>query len=139
MSEQSYDIYKASGIIVRDRKVLATRSKGKSFFVQPGGKLEGDESEVEAVIRELSEEMGIQVREDDLEKLGDYYAEAAGQAGARLKLAAWIVNDFEGEPSPHSEVEEIRAFNSQIPEGVEVASILLHDIIPELKARNMID
>jgi 8-oxo-dGTP diphosphatase len=139
MNEQPYDIYKASGIIVKDREVLATRSKGKTFYIQPGGKLEDNETETQAVVRELREEMGIEVDEASLEKIGDYYADAAGQTGKRLKLAAYLVKDFTGEPSPHSEVEEIRAFSSQIPEGVEVASILEHDIIPELKSRNMID
>ena len=145
MAEQSFDIYKASGLIIRDRQVLATRSKGKSMWIQPGGKLERDdegnyiETETQAVVRELHEEMGIEVQEDTLEKIGDFYAEAAGQNGKQLKLAAFIVHDFIGEPMPSSEVEEIRAFSSQIPEGIELASILEHDILPELKARNLID
>jgi 8-oxo-dGTP diphosphatase len=139
MSEQPYDIYKAAGIIVQNRKVLATRSKGKSFYIQPGGKLEGDETETQALVRELHEEMGIEENETDLEKIGDYYAEAAGQDNKRLKLAAYLVRNFSGVPEPCSEVEEIRAFNSQIPQGVELASILEHDIIPELKTRDMID
>jgi hypothetical protein len=74
-----------------------------------------------------------------LEKIGDYYADAAGQTNKKLKLAAYLVLNFSGVPEPQSEVEEIRAFNSQVPEGVELASILEHDIIPELKTRDMID
>lgn len=139
MNEQLYDIYKASGIIVQDRKVLATRSKNKPFYIQPGGKLEAGESETEAVIRELNEEMGITVTENDFEKIGYYYAEAAGHTGSRLKLAAYLVNGYVGTPRPQAEVEEIRGFNSTVPEDIELASILEHDIIPELKARGLID
>ncbi len=139
MTEQPYDIYKASGILVVDRMVLASRTRGKNIFIQPGGRLEPEESEIDAVIRELEEEFGIGVREEDLEKLGDYYADAAGQANKRVKVAAYLVRRYTGTPEPHSEVAEIRAFNSQIPEGVEVASILAHDIIPELVARDLID
>lgn len=139
MTEQQYDIYKASGIIVQDRQVLATRSKGKSIYIQPGGKLESGETEMEAVIRELHEEMGIEVAENDLEKIDNFYAEAAGQAGKRVKLAAYLVKRYEGRPSPQNEVEEIRGFNSEVPEDTELASILEHDIIPELKARDLID
>lgn len=139
MIEQSYDIYKVSGIIIRERQVLATRSKGKSFYIQPGGKPEGNETDAQAVIRELREEMGIEVSEDNLEVIGTYYAEAAGQNGKRLKLVAYLVKNFTGIPQPQSEVEEIRGFTSQLPDGVELASILKHDIIPELKARDMID
>jgi 8-oxo-dGTP diphosphatase len=145
MTGQLFDIYKASGLIIKDRKVLATRSAGKSMWIQPGGKLQRDdngnyvETETQAVVRELSEEMGIQVQENTLEKIGDFYAEAAGQAGKRLKLAAFIVHDYTGEPTPSAEVEEIRGFNSHVPEDVELASILEHDILPELKARDLID
>jgi 8-oxo-dGTP diphosphatase len=139
MIEQPYDIYKASGIIIQNRKVLATRSIGKHIFIQPGGKLESGETEQQAVIRELNEEMGIKVSIDELEKIGDYYADAAGQVGKKLKVAAFLVKNFEGIPKPQSEVEEIRAFSSQVPEDVVLASILAHDIIPELKMRNLID
>ena len=139
MSEKSYDIYKAAGIIIRDRQVLATRSKGSDIYIQPGGKLEEGETEQQAVVRELKEELGIDVDKSDLEKLGDYYAEAAGKKGQWLKLAAFHVVKFSGEPRPMSEVVEIRGFTSQIPADVIMASIFEHDIIPDLKSRNLID
>lgn len=136
---EPYDIHKASGIIVLDRQVLATRSKGKDMYIQPGGKLEPGETEEQAVIRELKEELDITVTAGDLEKLGDYYADAAGHASKRLKLSAYLIKDFVGDPTPTSEVEEIRGFTSQIPHDIELASILEHAIIPELKARDLID
>lgn len=138
-TDQSYSIYKAAGLIVQDRKVLATRSKGKTIFIQPGGKLERGESEIDALIRELREELGIHITEADVEKIDDYYAEAAGTPGQRLKLAAYLVKSFRGEITPQNEVEEIRFFSSQLPENVEIASIFQHDILPILKARDLID
>lgn len=139
LTAQSYDIYKAAGLILVDRKVLATRSKGKTMFVQPGGKLEPGESELDALIRELREELSIEVTEADVEKIGDYYAEAAGQTGVRLKLAAYLVHSYAGTIQPQHEIEEIMLLGSEIPAGVEVASIMAHDILPELASRNLID
>ncbi len=139
MSKQPYDIHKAAGIIVEDRKVVATRSKGKDIFIQPGGKLEDGETELDALIRELREELGIEVTEADVEKIDDYYAEAAGQAGKSLLLAAYLIKSYAGQITPQNEVEEVRTFTSRVPEGVEMASIFEHDILPILKARDLID
>jgi 8-oxo-dGTP diphosphatase len=145
MAERPFDIYKASGLIIQDRQLLATRTRGKSIWIQPGGKLEKDENgnyaetETQAVVRELGEELGITVQESTLEKIGDFFAEAAGQNSKIVKIAAYLVHDFTGEPMPANEVEAIRGFNSQVPADVELASILEHDILPELKARDLID
>lgn len=109
------------------------------MYIQPGGKLEAGETEIQAVIRELYEELTIHVEAKDLEKIGDYYAEAANQPGKTLRLAAWLVKRYDGILQPSSEVEEVRSFNSVIPADIEIASILQHDIIPELKARDLID
>ena len=63
------DIYKASGLIVRDRKVLVERSKGKEYFIHPGGKIEAGERPEQTLIRELHEEIGITVSEPCLAPL----------------------------------------------------------------------
>jgi len=52
----NYDIHKAAGIIIKGRRLLVERSKGKDVFVAPGGKLELGETAIRAVIRELKEE-----------------------------------------------------------------------------------
>ena len=49
-------------------------------------------------------------------------------------VAKWV-----GEPSPHSEVEKIAWITSDIPEGMKVGSIFLHDVIPRLIAAELID
>jgi 8-oxo-dGTP diphosphatase len=60
------------GIIFKDGLVLlARRKKGKSlegFWEFPGGKLKNRESEVVALKRELSEELGLEIY--DLERIG---------------------------------------------------------------------
>lgn len=140
------DIYKAAGVIIIDRQVLATRSIGKSVFVNPGGKLEwlADENrletELEALVRELREELDIGVEPGDVEKIDDFYAdEAAGQPGKTLKMATFLVKQYSGEITPMNEIEEVRLFGSVIPGDVEIGSILVQKIIPWLKNANLID
>lgn len=146
MIYENPDIYKAAGVIIVDRRVLTTRSKGKTVYVNPGGKLEwlADqdrlETELEALARELREELGITVVEENVEKIDDFYAEhAAGQTGKTLKMATFLVKQFSGEISPQNEIEEIRLIGSTIPDGMEVGSILTEQIIPWLKNADLID
>jgi len=51
------DIHKAGGVIIQNRKFLVTRSVNKTFFIAPGGKLEGNENSIQALAREMMEEV----------------------------------------------------------------------------------
>ena len=139
MTEQPFEIEKAAGIIIKDRKAILTRSIGKNVFVPPGGKLEGSESQVTALIRELKEELGIDVTMEDLEFIDNYFAEAAGGSGKSLKMGVWMVKKYAGDMSPQSEIEEIAEVGSKLPEGMEVGSIFEHNVIPYLKQIDLID
>src|SRR5688500_16435337 len=107
------DVYKAGGVILRDRHFLVTRSFGKDIFIAPGVKLENDETPVQALVRELTEELAVRIDETTLEHLGTFHAEAAGKAGVRLHMDVYLVHDIVGEPVPSSEIEEIRWINTQ--------------------------
>lgn len=135
---QQFDIYKAGGVIIRDRHFLVTRSMGKSFFIAPGGKLEGAETPVEALKREMKEEVQIDIKIETLKALGTFYAEAAGKDGVRLRMDVFIINDYDGEPIPSSEIEEIRWINTQT-KNTEIGSIFKHDVMPLLKQMHLID
>ena len=53
----------ASGIIIKDNKILiglrSKKDQGGGLWEFPGGKIELEESDKNAVIRELKEELGI--------------------------------------------------------------------------------
>lgn len=136
----AYDIHKAAGIIIKDRKLLIERSYGKDVFMAPGGKLEPGETPRQAVIRELKEEFQLDIHDQDIEEFGTFYAEAAGShnAGKQLRMDVFMVNTF-GDVKPDSEVEEIRWITSKIPHDIQVGSIFAHEVVPRLKARGLID
>lgn len=135
-----YDIHKAAGIIIQDRRLLVERSKGKTVFIAPGGKCELGETSQQAVIRELKEEFRLDISENNLEIFGTFYAEAAGShnAGKKLRMDVFMVHDA-GEVTPDSEVEEIRWISSDIPVDIEVGSIFAHEVLPRLKKRDLVD
>lgn len=135
-----YDIHKAAGIIIRDRRLLVERSKGKDVFVAPGGKLEPGETARQALRRELKEELQLDVTEADFEEFGTFYAEAAGShnAGKKLRMDVFMVK-YVGAMKPDNEVEEIRWISSDIPDDIEVGSIFAHEVLPRLKEQALVD
>lgn len=138
--DQQYDIHKAAGIIIRDRRLLVERSKGKAVFVSPGGKIEPGETPAQALVRELEEEFTLRVREADLQAFGTFYAEAAGShnQGKRLRMDIFVVSAYQGNITAHREVEELRWINSSDDTG-DVGSIFAHEVLPRLKAQDLID
>ncbi|MGK2896295.1 MAG: NUDIX hydrolase [Candidatus Saccharimonadales bacterium] len=132
------DIYKAGGVIIKDRRFLVTRSVGKDIFIAPGGKLENEETAIEALVREMNEEVQISIDTSTLEVLGSFIAQAAGKEDKTLKMDVFIIHDFEGSIVPSSEVEEVMWVNTQT-EDVLLGSIFEHDVMPLLKQRDLID
>lgn len=133
------EIHKAAGLIIRNKKVLALRTRGKDTFVNPGGKLQGSETPKQALVRELQEELRIRVREEDLEAYGTYYSQAAYAPEKTLQLDAFIVRAWSGELTIDNEIEEMQWVSSSIPKGVQLASIMEHDLLPKLKQDGLVD
>jgi 8-oxo-dGTP diphosphatase len=132
-------IYKASGIIIIDRKVLVGRSKGKEYFVHPGGKLEPGETAKQAAVRELKEEYQIDVEEADLVPFDTNTAPAANSPEVDVQMEVFLVKKWRGEITPDNEIEDIRWLTSVVPTDIKVGSIMEHETIPKLKAQNLID
>ena len=132
-------INKAAGIIIVDRKLLVGRSKGKNFFISPGGKIEPGETDIQALIRELYEEFQIHTQGEFLKDFGTWEAEATGMRDMRVKMHVFQVQNWQGEIIPSSEVEEMQFITSEIPKNMELGSIFAHDVIPKLKALDLID
>lgn len=141
MEHRKTDIHKAAGIIIRDRRLLVSRSKNKDFFVAPGGKLEGDETAERALIRELYEEQGIVVEPADIALFGTFYGIAKGHEAEQLtiRMDVFTVKSCENEPSPHNEIAENCWVDAESGIRMDVGSIFVHDVIPRLKAEGLID
>jgi len=132
------DMHKAAAVIIRNRKLLVSRSHGKDVFVAPGGKLEAGETSIEALIRELAEEQQITVQPSDLRFMGEFFAEAVGHDNVWLQMDVFYLDHYEGELTPSREIAENRWVDSAdttTPQG----SIFSHEVIPRLVTENLID
>lgn len=100
-------IDKLAWIFIRDGKVLFTRSKGKDVYYIPGGKREAGESDQEALMREIKEELGVELLPNALSYIETFEAQAHGKPEGVMVRMTCYGGDFTGELQPNSEVEEI--------------------------------
>ena len=87
MPGSATDVLNIAAAVVSDPegRLLLVRKHNTSFYMQPGGKIEKGESALTALCRELGEELGLQVNEDQLIPLGLQTAEAANEPGVMLE------------------------------------------------------
>ncbi len=134
-----YDIYKVGGVILKDKKLLVARSKGKDFFVAPGGKIEDEESSRQALVRELQEEVRITIQEEKLSLFGEFYANAAGEESLKIRMDVFLVDEWTGDIQPDNEIEEIMWIDSRNMNSVSIGSIFEHEVMPRLKSQGLIN
>lgn len=138
---KEYQIHTATGMIVKGRNLLVVRTPGQDFYKSAGGKLEPGETAEQTVTRELNDELSISVNEPDLELMGTFFVPALGKGheGETLRSDVFLVNKWEGEPTPSREVEEVRWVNSNDLTKIHFGNILKLHAIPLLKEKGLID
>lgn len=104
-----------SAVVVTDQqgRVLTVRKRGTHSFMFPGGKPEPHESALDAAVREVREELGVDIPRPGLEYLGRWETQAANEAGHELVGEVFLWNNAGADDdlagiSPRAEIEELR-------------------------------
>ena len=100
-------IDKIAWIRLADGKILSTRSRGKDVYYLPGGKREAGETDVQTLVREIHEELDVVIRPDSATHVGTFEAQAHGHARDISVRMTCYTADYQGTPTPSSEVEEL--------------------------------
>ena len=97
----------AAVILNPQGNLLLVRKRGTTMFMQPGGKFEPGETGEQAIVRELSEELGFELEADDFEYVGRFSAPAANEIDHLVDCDVhFTVVDAEGVAA--AEIEELR-------------------------------
>ena len=96
---------------ISDHKVLAVRSHGKSLFYMPGGKREFGETDQQALIREIDEELAVTLKPQTIQYATTLEAQADGKPEGTLVRLTCYFAEFEGNPTAASEIAELRYLN----------------------------
>lgn len=100
-------IDKLAWVRVEEGRLLGVRSRGKDAFFLPGGKREPDEADVDALVREVTEELSVTLRRDSLEALHVFEAQAHGQPEGVLVRMTCFTGDYDGALTTAAEIEEL--------------------------------
>jgi 8-oxo-dGTP pyrophosphatase MutT (NUDIX family) len=118
-----------AAVIVDERgRLLLVRKRGTTAFMQPGGKLEPGESPVDALGREVREELGVGMA--DVRELGHHTAVAANEPGHSVAADLFFVT-LDGVPQIAAEIEEMAWIDPHAPGDIELAP-LTRDTVLEL-------
>lgn len=129
-------IDKLAWILVKDKRVLYVRSKGKDLFFNPGGKREAGETDEEALMREVKEELGVSLVPESIRYVITVSAQAAGKPEGVMVEMKCFTADYSGTLTPRSEIEELAWFSSTDVHRTSAAGKL---ILEYLKNKNIIE
>ncbi|MEK3660471.1 NUDIX domain-containing protein [Paenibacillus sp. NPDC058367] len=124
-------IDKIAWIHIENGQVLCARSKGKDMYYLPGGKREPGETDEETLVREIEEEISVQIKKETVSYFGTFEAEAHGKAeGVTVKMTCYIA-DYEGTLTPASEIEELSWLSYKDRDRVSVVTQIIFDQLYE--------
>jgi DNA polymerase-3 subunit epsilon len=120
----------AAGIITDSAgRTLLVRKRGSTAFMQAGGKIERGESALEALTRELREEIGLELDPDVTEYLGSFRADAANEPDTIVRAEVFALTTAL-EFNPSGEIEEVRWIGSDDPFDLELAPLTRDTVLP---------
>ncbi len=129
-------IDKLAYIRIENRKILTTLSKGKDVWYIPGGKREGNESDQEALIREVEEELTVRLLPETIRHYGTFEAQAHGKPEGTVVRMTCYEADFDNTLAASSEIEQFKFVSYNWKDKSSPVDVLIFD---DLKAKNLID
>ncbi|OBX11600.1 NUDIX hydrolase [Gallibacterium salpingitidis] len=129
-------IDKLAWILLDNKRVLMTRSYGKDQYYLPGGKREKGESDQQALIREIKEELNVDLLPDSLQLVETFQAQAHGKAEGVMVIMRCYQAQYQGELSASAEIEEIRWLTTKDKAICSQAGCLVLDYLFQ---QNLID
>ena len=120
----------AAGIVTDAAgRTLVVRKRGTTSFMQAGGKIEQGESALDALTRELREEIGLELDPDVTEYLGSFRAVAANEPDTVIRAEVFALSTTQ-DLAAAGEIEEVRWLEVSDLDGIELAPLTRDTILP---------
>ena len=110
-------------------RLLLVRKAGTQWFMQAGGKIEDGESALAALKRELSEEIGLTLIDENTRHLGLLSASAANEPNHIVEAEIFHVR-VQHDPVTRSEIEEAVWVSPSVAETMPLAPLTRDHILP---------
>ncbi|WP_205619445.1 NUDIX hydrolase [Ferrimonas senticii] len=129
-------IDKLAWLHIKDGKVLCVRSHGKQMYYVPGGKREAGETDQQALLREIEEELQVKLLPESVRAYGQFSAQADGKpVGTLVKVSAYQA-DFSGELTCAAEIAEMAWLDSS---DLAKCSVVVQLLFADLHAKGLIN
>jgi 8-oxo-dGTP diphosphatase len=117
-------------VCLENGRILCARPRGKDVFYIPGGKREGAESDLQTLLREVTEELTVTLRPETVRHVGTYAAaQPGGPPGAAVVRMSCYTGDYRGTLAASSEIEELGWFSyADRPRVPPVDQLLFDDL-----------
>jgi len=112
-----------------DGRVLLVRKRGTAAFMQPGGKRDPGESDIQALARELVEELGCRVAENSARPLGVFECAAANEPDHQVRAAVYAV-DIAGPIVPRAEIDQVVWVDPRALPDLPLAPLTRDHVLP---------
>jgi 8-oxo-dGTP diphosphatase len=118
---------KLAWILIRQGRVLMTRNHGRELFYFPGGMREPGESDAQALVREIGEELQATIDEAAMTHVVTVQAPSDG-GGPELRMICYTA-DHRGDMVPDHEIAELAWLSYIDRDRVSPADQLVFDAL----------
>ncbi|MEI2273469.1 NUDIX domain-containing protein [Sphingobacterium sp. ML3W] len=113
-------------------ELLLVRKKGSKYFQLPGGKIAVGESDSEALVRELREELQFDTEPATLQFIGRHVTQAVNERDTLVEGYIYLIKlamklDFQ----PQAELEEVEWINKSNWQDYQLAHLAEEFVIPK--------
>jgi len=129
-------IDKLAWIELHNKSILSTKSFGKNKYYIPGGKRENDETDAQALVREIQEELNVQLDPNSLQYMGVFEAQAHGHATGFLVKMTCYAATYSGTLQASSEIESFTWLHYADRDKISAVDQLIFDY---LKQQDLLD
>jgi 8-oxo-dGTP pyrophosphatase MutT (NUDIX family) len=100
-------------ILIKDKKLLLAFSKNKKAWYLPGGKVDANESSIEAIQREIKEELNLDIDPVKLKFYCHIKVQAYGEQQHLMMEQDCFLYETKQEITPNNEIEAIAYFDRE--------------------------
>lgn len=129
-------IDKLAWIELKDKSILSTKSYGKEKYYIPGGKRETGETDEQALVREIWEELNVTIDSKTLHYIGTFEAQAHGHKDGIIVKMTCYSGEYSGELKASSEIEEMKWLNYSDKDKISEVDKIIFD---SLHQNNLLD
>ncbi|MBO1359800.1 NUDIX domain-containing protein [Acetobacter sacchari] len=138
MSDLAAPVIQIAAAVIDDGagRLLVVRKAGSSWFMLAGGKIEKGELPVDALKRELAEEVGFVADDRSLTPLGSFSAPAANEAGAIVTAELFHFRTAQT-AKVSAEIAEALWVTASDATSLPLAPLMVSHVLPLLAARGI--